>query len=212
MFLVNVVDVPEDISSAESPVFAHRYYEVEVEENVPVPLKILTLNVTEPFKAHKLRFSIVAEKNSDIKRMFDIDSRNGTLSIIQSPDREKKALYELVVRLDQYKVGRDMTVVVYPVTNERLGNLGKHFRKEEEEIARVLIFCAGLNEVKVVVKITDLNDNAPKFMSTGRPIVAAIPATAGYSYEVMRLQVRDTVHHKQQNNYLLLKTEILTNN
>ncbi|KAH1022570.1 hypothetical protein HUJ04_011952 [Dendroctonus ponderosae] len=172
LLMINVIDVPEDITSPESPVFAHRYYEVEVEENVPVPLQILALNVTERYKAHKLRFSIVAEKNSDIKRMFDIDSRNGTLFMIKSPDREKKALYELVVRLDQYKVGRDMTVVVYPVTNERLGNLG-------------------LNEVKVVVRITDLNDNAPKFMSTGRPIVAAIPATAGYSYEVMRLQAVD---------------------
>lgn len=111
--------------SAESPVFAHRYYEVEVEENVPVPLKLLTLNVTETYKAHKLRYSIVSEKNSDIKRTFKIDHKNGTLFIIESPDREKKALYELVIRLDQYKVGRDMTVMVYPVTNERLGNLGK---------------------------------------------------------------------------------------
>lgn len=51
------------------------------------------------------------------------------------------------------------------------------------------LFFVGLNEVKVVVRITDVNDNPPKFMSTGRPIVAAIPATAGYGYEVIRLQV-----------------------
>ncbi|XP_050312281.1 cadherin-89D isoform X2 [Anthonomus grandis grandis] len=169
---INVIDVPEDLLSAESPVFSHRYYEVEVEENVPVPLKILTLNVTEQYKSHKLRFSIVSVKNSDIKECFSIDPRNGTLFITKSPDREKKALYELVVRLDQYKVGRDMTVMVYPVTNERLGNLG-------------------LNEVKVIVRITDLNDNPPKFMVTGRPIVAAIPTTAGYGYEVLRLQASD---------------------
>ncbi|XP_066256989.1 cadherin-89D isoform X1 [Euwallacea similis] len=172
LLIISVIDVPEDIMSAESPVFAHRYYEIEVEENVPVPLKILTLNVTEPYKSQKLRYSLVAEKNSDIKDTFQIDSQNGTLYIIETPDREKKALYELVVRLDQYKMGRDMTVMVYPVTNERLGNLG-------------------LNEVKVIVRVTDANDNAPKFMSTGRPIVAAIPATAGYGYEVMRLQATD---------------------
>lgn len=126
LLIVNVIDVPEDIRSIERPVFAHRYYEVEVEENVPVPLKLLTLNVTEPYKNHKLRYSIVDnDKNFNVKRTFRIDSRNGSLYIIESPDREKRTLYELIIRLEQYKVGRDMTVMVYPVTNERLGNLGK---------------------------------------------------------------------------------------
>ncbi|CAG9765181.1 unnamed protein product [Ceutorhynchus assimilis] len=172
LLIITVIDVPEDITSVESPVFNHRYYEVEVEENVPVPLKILTLNVTETYKSHKLRYSIISEKNSDVRKTFKIDPKNGTLFIIDSPDREMKALYELVIRLDQYKVGRDMTVMVYPVTNEKLGNLG-------------------LNEVKVIVRITDTNDNSPKFMVSGRPIVAAIPATAGYGYEVLRLQATD---------------------
>lgn len=186
--LVSVIDVPEDIATEESPVFAHRYYEIEVEENVPVPLKILTLNVTDAYKMQKLRFSLVNEKNSDIKDMFRIDPKNGTLYVIQSPDREKKAHYELVVRLDQYKLGRDMTVMVYPVTNERLGNLGWKFSLSLLWTFNTRLFV-GLNEVKVIVRITDVNDNPPKFMSTGRPIVAAIPATAGYGYEVIRLQV-----------------------
>lgn len=125
LLVVNVIDVPEDLQNSERPVFAHRYYEVEVEENVPVPLKLLTLNVTEPYRSHKLRYSIVDDKNGSIQKIFNIDSKNGTLSIIRSPDREKRALYELRIRLDQYKIGRDMTVMVYPVTNERLGDLGK---------------------------------------------------------------------------------------
>lgn len=128
ILIVNIIDVPEDIKSIERPVFAHRYYEVEVEENVPVPLKILTLNVTQPYRSHKLRYSIVAENSSDVKRTFQIDPRNGSLYIVESPDREQKALYELIIRLDQYKVGRDMTIMVYPVTNERLGNLGTKVR------------------------------------------------------------------------------------
>ncbi|KAJ8919173.1 hypothetical protein NQ315_012159 [Exocentrus adspersus] len=172
ILIVNVIDVPEDIKSIERPVFAHRYYEVEVEENVPVPLKILTLNVTEPYRSQKLRYSIVAEKSSDVKRTFKIDPRNGSLFIVESPDREQKALYELIIRLDQYKVGRDMTVMIYPVTNERLGNLG-------------------LNEVKVIIRVTDVNDNAPKFTVTGRPIIAAMPTTANYGYHVIRLQATD---------------------
>lgn len=121
---VNIIDVPEDMKTAEQPVFTHRYYEVEVEENVPVPLKLLTLNVTDAYKGHRLRYSIVAEKHSLIRRTFKIDSRNGTIFIIDSPDREKRSSYELIIKVDEYKVGRDMTVMVYPVTNERLGDLG----------------------------------------------------------------------------------------
>lgn len=125
LLLVNVIDVPEDIKNVEHPVFAHRYYEVEVEENVPVPLKLLQLNVTDPYKNYKLRYSIVTnDKDNAVRDMFKIDSRNGTLFIIKSPDREYRALYELRIRLDQYKVGRDMTIMIYPVTNEKLGDLG----------------------------------------------------------------------------------------
>lgn len=124
LLIVNVIDVPEDARNAERPVFAHRYYEVEVEENVPVPLKLLTLNVTEPYRSHKLKYSLISN-NSEISNIFKIDPKNGTLYIVKSPDREKRALYELRVHLDQYKVGRDMTVMVYPVTNEKLGDLGK---------------------------------------------------------------------------------------
>jgi hypothetical protein len=175
LLIVTVIDVPEDLHSMEHPVFAHRYYEVEVEENVPVPLKVLTLNVTEQYRSHKLRYSIAGDKNADARSVFRIDPRNGTLFIVESPDREKKALYELVIRLDQYKVGRDMTVMVYPVTNERLGNLG-------------------LNEVKVIVRVTDVNDNIPKFTITGRPIVAAIPTSASYGHHIVRLQVRGGSH------------------
>lgn len=171
LLMVNVIDVPEDIHTLEHPVFAHRYYEVEVEENVPVPLKLLTLNVTEPYRNHKLRYSIVGDKNSEAKKSFKIDPRNGTLFIVESPDREEKALYELKIRLDQYKVGRDMTVMVYPVTNDRLGDLG-------------------LNEVKVIVRVIDVNDNVPKFTVSGRPFIAAVPTSANFGFHIIKLQVR----------------------
>lgn len=48
---------------------------------------------------------------------------------------------------------------------------------------------AGLNEVKVIVRVTDVNDNVPRFTITGKPIVAAVPATANYGYQIIRLQV-----------------------
>ncbi|KRT84259.1 Cadherin, partial [Oryctes borbonicus] len=172
LMIIKILDVPEDMSNPDQPVFAHRYYEVEVEENVPVPLKLLTLNVTDAYKNYRLRYSIIAEKDGDIKRTFKIDSRNGSLYITESPDREKKDRYEIRVRLDQYKVGRDMTVMIYPVTNEKLSDIG-------------------LNEVRVVVRVTDLNDNVPRFTITGRPIVAAVPASANFGYQIIRLQAKD---------------------
>lgn len=124
LVVINVIDVPEDMKNVGEPIFIHRYYEVEVEENVPVPLKLLTLNVTEAYRGHRLKYSIIGAKNSESRSMFKIDPRNGTLYITKSPDREERSLYELRIRLDEFKVGRDMTVMVYPVTNERLGDLG----------------------------------------------------------------------------------------
>ncbi|XP_031334592.1 cadherin-89D isoform X1 [Photinus pyralis] len=170
LVVVNVLN--NEIKNSTQNIFLHRYYEIEVEENVPVPLKVMTLNVTEPYRKRRLRFSIVAEKNSDIKKTFQIDPRNGTIFITSSPDREKRENYELLIRLDEYKVARDMTVMVYPVSNERLGELG-------------------LNEVKVVVRITDVNDNAPNFTLSGKPLVTAIPNDVSYGYHVIKLQAFD---------------------
>ncbi|XP_045465404.1 cadherin-89D [Harmonia axyridis] len=172
LLVVKVIDVPEDLRLFEKPVFAHRYYEIEVEENVPVPMKLLTLNVTDFYKNYKFRYSIVGEKNDDNKKIFKIDPRNGTLFVVMSPDREKKSRYELIIKLEEFKIRRDMTVMVYPVSSDRLGKLG-------------------LNEVKVIVRVTDVNDNPPKFTTMGRPIIAAIPASANYGFHILRLQARD---------------------
>lgn len=123
--MVKVIDVPEDLRLFEKPVFAHRYYEIEVEENVPVPMKLLTLNVTDFYKNYKFRYSIAADKDDDVKQIFKIDPRNGTLFVVKSPDRELKSRYELIIRLEEFKIRRDMAVMVYPVSSDRLGKLGK---------------------------------------------------------------------------------------
>lgn len=73
-----------------------------------------------------------------------------------------------------------MTLDVYKFCQNCLSSRCKPF---------FLIF-SGMNEVKVIVKVTDLNDNVPKFTITGRPIVAAVPASANFGYQIIRLQVR----------------------
>jgi hypothetical protein len=45
------------------------------------------------------------------------------------------------------------------------------------------------NEVRIIVRVKDVNDNAPRFVINGRPIVAAIPTTATYGYQIVKLQV-----------------------
>lgn len=45
------------------------------------------------------------------------------------------------------------------------------------------------NEVRIIVRVKDVNDNAPRFIISGRPIVAAIPTTATYGYQIVKLQV-----------------------
>ena len=46
-----------------------------------------------------------------------------------------------------------------------------------------------LDEVWVTVVVEDQNDNPPMFMPHGRPIVAAVPATASYGQFVTRILV-----------------------
>ncbi|KAJ1529702.1 hypothetical protein ONE63_006456 [Megalurothrips usitatus] len=206
LLVVSVVDVPETLEDTLGPMFLHRYYEVEVEEHCAVPIALLTLNVTEPYRAFGLRYSIVPGKrtarglvpaatssqrrpsspsppsppststpSSAPPAMFRVDPRNGTLLLTESPDRELRARYEVTVRVDFNKKGRALAHpahVVYPIAEERLSDLAP-------------------NEVKVVVRVTDVNDNAPRFTVSGRPIVAAIPATAHYGYQIAKLQAKD---------------------
>lgn len=127
MLMVTVIDVPDDTSYAEVPVFAHRYYEVELEENVPLPVKLLTLNVTEQYQSHRLRYTLVLSDDKEIASMFKVEPRNGTVYVIQTPDRERRDKYEFKIRLDRVKLGRGMPVMVYPITSERLTGLGNAF-------------------------------------------------------------------------------------
>lgn len=53
------------------------------------------------------------------------------------------------------------------------------------------MFVLDPNEAKVIVRILDLNDNFPKFETNGRPIVAAIPSSANFGYQILRLQATD---------------------
>ncbi|EZA48060.1 Cadherin-89D [Ooceraea biroi] len=173
--LVTVLNVDDDDEEANNevhmmPTFRHRYYEVEIEENSTVPLLIAQLELADNYGDH-VRYSIVAD-GSDGRQHFSVDPKNGSLYLMTEVDREARDRYETKVRVDRLKIGRGMPVMIYPIVGERLNGLAP-------------------NEAKVVVRVKDANDNAPRFKSKGRPILAAIPTTAHYGYEVVKVEAED---------------------
>uniref|UniRef100_A0ABD2X656 Cadherin domain-containing protein n=1 Tax=Trichogramma kaykai TaxID=54128 RepID=A0ABD2X656_9HYME len=186
MLIVRILDVDEGPEDPKRPAFQHRYYEVEVEENTAVPLRLLDLHAVAAGDDQQqqqqkqgaggggghFRYSIVADQPGDAKQHFSLDPVNGSLYLLTSPDREQRGHYELKVRVDKIKIGRGMPIMIYPVEGERLNGLGP-------------------NEARVVLKVKDVNDNVPKFKTNGRPILAAISTTAHYGYNVIKVEAED---------------------
>ncbi|XP_026498346.2 cadherin-89D isoform X2 [Vanessa tameamea] len=170
--MLSVKDIPDEVEVSDKPVFISRYYELEIEENVHTPVELVTLNLTEHYENFKMKYFVLNDNDTDIKKSFVIDPRNGTLYLIRSPDREIRDTYEIIVRVERQKISRELPHMIYPVADDVLEGMSKY-------------------DVKVVVRIKDVNDNPPKFMNGGRPMVTAIPTTAPFGYEVIQLQASD---------------------
>ncbi|KZC05970.1 Cadherin-89D, partial [Dufourea novaeangliae] len=174
--LVTVLNMDDDQDETSNevprtPAFRHRYYEVEIEENVDIPVEVAQLDTIDGHQGDHIRYSIVAD-DSNAREHFSIDPKNGSLYLTTDADREVNDRYEAKVRVDRVKIGRGIPVMIYPVVGERLNGLAP-------------------NEARVVVRVKDVNDNAPRFKSKGRPILAAIPSTAHYGYEVVKVEADD---------------------
>jgi len=121
LLMVTVIDVPEENEEIPGPMFTHRYYEVEIEENAAVPLALLRLNVTESYRGQNVKFGLV--HTNDVEA-FSIDPKNGTLYLDVSPDRETKAKYEVKIRAERMRRGRGMGFI-YPPPMDKLSDIGK---------------------------------------------------------------------------------------
>ncbi|KAG6460578.1 hypothetical protein O3G_MSEX012073 [Manduca sexta] len=172
ILMLTVTDVPDEQEVSDKPVFISRYYELEIEENVNTPVELVTLNLTEYYENFKMKYYIFNDNDPDIKRTFVIDPRNGTLYLVRSPDREVRDVYEVVVRAERQKISRELPHMIYPVADDVLEGMTKY-------------------DVKIIVRIKDINDNAPKFTNGNRPLVTAIPTTAPFGYQVMQLVATD---------------------
>lgn len=171
ILVLTVIDVPDDVEVSDKPVFISRYYELEIEENIHTPVELITLNLTEHYENFKMKYYILNENDIDVKKTFVIDPKNGTLYLIKSPDREIQDIYEIIIRGERQKISRQLPHMIYPVADEIMEGLTKF-------------------DVKVIVRIKDVNDNPPKFTNGGRPLVTAIPTTVPFGHQVMQLVVR----------------------
>ena len=143
-----------------------RLYEIEVDENIPVPVKIVTLNVSELYRHKLLKYRLVSD-NNDHLNYFRIEPHNGTVIMIKSPDYEKYHRYEFKVIADKLVSGRELPVVIYPINPDTLA----------------------FNEAKIIVNVKDVNDNAPRFPTNGKPLITAIPASVAFGHSILMLKV-----------------------
>lgn len=124
LLIITIVDVPEEDDDILEPIFDHKYYEVEVEENSFPPLEILTVNVSDKYRGLKLKYSIVPGLDSS---EFNINPTNGTLSLLVKPDRETKDKYEIKIKVDKIKRGRGIVSLVYPPSGEKMAGVGEFY-------------------------------------------------------------------------------------
>lgn len=164
-------EVYDDDTDQAGSMFHHKYYELEVIENNPTPMIILKINTTTPDDSY--RWNIINEPGVIRNEDFKIDPINGTLWLVRSLDREEKDVYRLKIRADKMgREGRNVPEMMYPVMDSRLKGLSE-------------------NEVRIIVRVLDENDNEPSFRGNGRPIVAVIPNTANFGYPVTTVEADD---------------------
>lgn len=171
--------------AAKPILFINQYYELEVFENSPTPMRLIQFNTTNDSNMYKWSLELENRTESSTlhsrRRGFNVDVMDifsigdGILWLTKTLDREEVSQYTLKIRAEPVaprrpRNGKSMQLM-YPVTDDRIENL--------EE-----------NEVRVVVKVLDVNDHSPVFKENG-PIIAVIPETVKYGYNVLKVQAED---------------------
>lgn len=169
--------VDDDGNDADSDrLFMNRYFEVEVEENSAVPMQLLQLNVSARYRDDPFKWSIVAAAEEEpIYEAFYLDPRNGSVWLMRALDRELRDLYSMRVRADRVvRDGRNMLManIVYPIRGDRMRDLRE-------------------NEVRLVIRVLDVNDNSPRFAGNGKPIISVIPGSANFGFPVTNVRATD---------------------
>ncbi|KAH8236536.1 hypothetical protein KR026_004495, partial [Drosophila bipectinata] len=175
-----VTDPPTSTPKPEPPanitIFQHAYYEVKLMENNEAPIEVMRLNLTTGLNPENYRWSLWLEEGldeTDAHPPFEYDAKNMLLYALKPFDREHISRYQLRIRADRLsREARNFARVSYPVVDERIEGLSP-------------------NECRILVHITDENDNAPKFRGNGQPIVAVLPRSASFGYPVTKVIATD---------------------
>ena len=155
--------------------FVNQYYELEVAENSPTPMRLIQFNTTSDSNSYKWSLELENKNDTkiDVTEIFSI--ADGILWLMKALDREETDSFTLKIKAENQisrrpRNGKNMQMM-YPVTDDRIDNLDE-------------------NEVRVVVKVLDVNDHMPVFRENG-PIIAVIPDTVKYGYNVLKVQADD---------------------
>ncbi|XP_046805306.1 cadherin-89D isoform X2 [Lucilia cuprina] len=157
--------------------FQHQYYEIQLLENNEAPTELLKINFTKDFNPETLRWSLWVEQGlehqEESHELFEFDVKTSTLYALKSFDREQNDHYQLRLKGEKpNREARTYTHLSYPVIDERLEGLEN-------------------NECRLVLKILDENDNAPKFKQSGQPIISVVPRSATFGYPITRVEAID---------------------
>ncbi|XP_053681028.1 cadherin-89D [Anopheles nili] len=165
---------PTATSDEKPPLFPYKYYELELRENDPAPRIVLNVTLSKHYAGDTFRWEIVSESLED---QFRIDERNGSLWLLKPLDREERDSYEVRIRVQRIRrETRSIPSVLYALENPVK-------RKSSSRLYD--------NEVEIMVKVMDVNDNAPVFRENYGPIISVVPDTANYGYAVMKVQATD---------------------
>ncbi|KAG7488251.1 hypothetical protein MATL_G00033630 [Megalops atlanticus] len=94
----------------EPPVFSRNPYIIEVHEDTAVGSFIGAVNARDPDAAnHPIKYSI--DRHTDLDRLFNIDSSNGSISTLQSLDREMSKWHNISVVATEISNPRQTTRV-----------------------------------------------------------------------------------------------------
>lgn len=167
--------VRKNVAAPKPILFVNQYYEIDVLENSPTPMRLIQFNVTSDESIYIWSLTLENKNYSirDINEIFSVEQ--GILWLQRPLDREEYSTFSLKIRAEltgprKPRTGKSMQVM-YPVTDDRIENLDE-------------------NEVRVAIKVVDINDNSPVF-SEQSPIIAVIPDTVTYGYNVLKVTATD---------------------
>uniref|UniRef100_A0A182JGR4 Cadherin domain-containing protein n=1 Tax=Anopheles atroparvus TaxID=41427 RepID=A0A182JGR4_ANOAO len=179
LLVVNLQGDPQHRQPVDErpPLFPYRYYEIELRENDPAPRIVLNVTLSKRYANEPFRWELVGDSGFD--GQFRIDERNGSLWLLRPLDREERDAYEVRIRVERLqRETRSIPSVLYALENPVR-------RKSQPRVHD--------NEVEIMIKVVDVNDNAPVFRDNYGPIISVVPDTANYGYSVMKVEVSETL-------------------